>query len=1503
MKNDFERFEQPNAGLLRCGIDLGSTTAKVVVVAQPAGPGTSATILFSAYRRHDARIRETLQLILREALQQVGNARVAVCVTGSAGMGLCERLDLPFVQEVVAAAEVVRTQYPQVGTLLDIGGEDSKLILFDDRGRIDMRMNGSCAGGTGAFIDQMAVLLGVGVSDIEDLARQHQRIVPIASRCGVFAKTDVQNLLSRSVPKADIAASVLQAVALQTVNALARATTPRAKLLMSGGPLTFLPSLRQAAVERFGFTTDDVVQAEHAELFSALGAALSPEGDDHAVLLGGLVERLCTDVVDLTLASNREAPLFRDAAHLEQWQSTRFKGIDRASLQSLHGKPCFLGIDSGSTTTKMVLIDQQGRIALENYAFNHGDPVGAVQRGLRQLAQQLEDAGSTPRIVASAATGYGEDLVRNVFGLDLGLVETIAHLRAAREVAPDVSFVLDIGGQDMKAMYIDQGEIASIEINEACSSGCGSFLQTFAEVLGMSVAEFAAQACDSAAPCKLGSRCTVFMNSRVKQFLREGAPVGDIAAGLAYSVIRNCLEKVLRIHDMDVMGPTIVVQGGTFLNPAIQRAFELLSGKKVVCPDIAGVIGAWGAALVAMDHFGLGQLPRAGAATGLDLRAAAEVGLCTKNDFVCQGCENLCHITRLRFGGKRTYFSGNRCERIQSNRGKQVPHGVNLAKRREELVFAPSAAPEPKPAGARRKIGLPRALNLFESLPFWRVLLSELGFDVELSSPSTVRLYNKGIGTIMSDSLCLPAKMVHGHVLDLVERKVDAVFYPQVVYELPEGKALASFNCPIVTGYPEVIRSSIDPKRSYGIDLHAPVLTFANKELLAKGVWSAVKALGGPKLKKAEFARALDAGLDELARVRKAQQSEGEQLVRAAKAAGRRVILLAGRPYHLDRYINHGIPEMLSELGVDVITTEMVPTDGPLDGLQVLTQWAFPNRLYHAVRYAALHDHIEVVQINSFGCGPDAMASDEMAAILKQAGKKLTVVRVDETASPGSIRLRLRTLIETLAIRGLRAPTPQVRLAPPPFTEADRDRLLLGPSWFPMLDKFTEDAFADQGYRLKILPPPSEESRALGLKYVNNEVCYPAILVAGDMLLALQSGQYGDRVAVAISQTGGQCRASCYASLLGKALISAGYTDVPVVTLHMDDAGLHHQPGFVLDRLRFAGRGIFSILVADVLAMLERTMLPRELEKGAASRLAKHFVDKWLETSERSHRRALALLGEAARAFAAIPARTDPIPKIGMVGEIYVKYCDYGNGGVVKWLADRGVETVVPNVTTFFIQSVINLQADTEMGLAPLDVKWLASHLLDDQTDRLIKRINKVLEVYPYAVPLSRPRELAESARPIVALSNQYGEGWLLTGEMVELAQRGADNILCVQPFGCIANQVVAKGIEKRLRELHPTINVLFIDMDHNVSEANLFNRLHFLVRGAEESLKAAAHTPLPADLHTHPSKRAAAKRSLAAVLHHLGDPLGQSPLAKVLETTSLGLAWRQKKPPTGPLA
>lgn len=1486
---------------LRCGIDLGSTTAKVVIVAAAPAAGRPGATLFAEYRRHDAKIRQTLREILHLALAELGDVDVSVCVTGSAGMGLSERMSIPFVQEVVAAAEVVQARYPGVHALLDIGGEDSKLILIDDLGRADMRMNGSCAGGTGAFIDQMAVLLGVAPSDIETLAQEHTQIVPIASRCGVFAKTDVQNLLSRSVPKADIAASVLHAVALQTVNALARACTVKPRLLMSGGPLTFLPTLRRATLERFGLSDADLVEPERPELFSALGAALSPQADGQRSRLSTLLARLDSEVEDAALATQREPPLFRDAQELAQWSKRRFHPIRKAELASLDGQVAYLGIDSGSTTTKMVLTDAHGALALQWYAFNHGDPVGSVQRGLRDLHEQLLGAGVRPQIVGSGATGYGEDLVRNVFGLDLGLVETIAHLRAAREVAPSVSFVLDIGGQDMKAMFVRGGEIDSIEINEACSSGCGSFLQTFAEVLGMPVAEFADKACLAQAPCKLGSRCTVFMNSRVKQFLREGAPIPDIAAGLAYSVIRNCLEKVLRIHDSNVMGPTVVVQGGTFLNPSIQRAFELLSGKQVVCPDIAGVIGAWGAALVARDHHRLGQL----AERPLDLLAAADIGLCTRNDFVCKGCENLCSVSRLRFGGKRTYFSGNRCERMQSNRGMVAQRGVNLAKTREELLLdAPAAFREVArlPGERRVRVGLPRALNLFESLPFWRSLLTSLGFDVVLSAPSTVQLYNKGIGTIMSDSLCLPAKMVHGHVLDLIDQGVDHIFYPQVVYEQPEGAALSSFNCPIVTGYPEVIRSSMDPQRNHGVPLHTPVLTFRDRKLLAKGVWRALAPLGAVRQ---GFARAFDRALDELARVRRAQQVHGQQLVHEAQQHQRRAVLLIGRPYHIDRYINHGIPEMLADLGVDVLTTEMVPTDGPLDGLQVLTQWAFPNRLYHAARYAARHPHVEVVQINSFGCGPDAMAIDEVAAILREVGKKLTVVRVDETASPGSIRLRLRTLIETLAIRNASFADVAVRKRPPPFTDLDRDRLLIGPSWFPLLDRFTEDAFADQGYRLKMLPPPSDESRAFGLRYVHHEVCYPAILVAGDVLKALDSGQYGDRVAVAISQTGGQCRASCYASLLGKALIAAGHHDVPIVTLHLDDAALHHQPGFVLDRLRFAHRGIYSILVADTLAMMERTLLPRELQRGAASALARHYVDRWLQTSERSAKRAIALLGEAAAEFAQIPLHDRPVARIGMVGEIYVKYCDYGNGGVVRWLADRDVETVVPNVTTFFIQSAINLQADTEAGLAPVDAKWWVAHLLDDQTDRLIRRINKAIAVFPHAIPLSRPRLLADAARPIVSLTNQYGEGWLLTAEMAELASVGAENILCVQPFGCIANQVVAKGIEKRLRELYPSVTVLFIDMDHNVSEANLFNRLHFLVRGAQQAAErrraagaGAAQAPHGATDRAH--LRDKALRSLEALAHHWSDPLSGSAVGHAVQKSTLGALLRFGKAAVG---
>ncbi len=1419
---------------LRCGIDLGSTTAKVVICADSSGlsdGGEPPAPLWSTYRRHDTRVRATLAAIFTDVQADLGDVALHVCLTGSAGMGVAEQLGLPFAQEVVVAADFLRAHHPGVRTLLDIGGEDSKLILCDDRGRADIRMNGSCAGGTGAFIDQMAALLDVPMSGLDALARKATTIVPIASRCGVFAKTDVQTLMSRSVAKPDIAASIFHAVAIQVVNTLARAWTASPQLVLSGGPLTFLQVLREVTIERLGLKPEDVLELPNLELISALGAALSETIDSTPVRASGLCARLATRP-GKQITAGREPPLFATAAIRDRWMAERFLVVPRAPLSAIDGRDCFIGIDSGSTTTKLVAVDEQGRLVADHYMFNRGDHVGSVQACLSALHAKFEQAGVTPRIAASAATGYGEDLIHNVFGLDLGIVETIAHLRAAREAAPDVSFVLDIGGQDMKAMYVKDGRIDRIEINEACSSGCGSFLSTFAEVLGIDIADFARQACTSPAPARLGSRCTVFMNSRVKQCLREGAGIDDIAAGLAYAVIRNCLEKVLRIHDPDKLGEVVVVQGGTFLNPAIQRAFELLTGKRVVCPDIAGVIGAWGAALVALDHHhGREVAP----AEPRPLPAMAEVGDCRTNDFVCGACENSCTVTRLRYPGRRAYFSGNRCEKVISNKGREHVRGENLGTLRTSLLFERDLKPVVE---APIKVGIPRALNLFENLPFWTTLLRELGAEPVVSSRSTNKLYQAGSGTIMSDSICFPAKLVHGHIVDLAESGVDHIFYPQVVHELPEGEALSSFNCPIVSGYPEVIRSSVNPEKSHGIPLHIPVITFADRKLLAKGCKRALAPLG---LDLRRFRVAFARALDELGRVRREQQREGEKTVARAAAAGRKVVLLVGRPYHADRLINQGIPEMLADMGLDVITTESVPADGALTGLQVLTQWAFPNRLYHAARYAAAHDHIEVVQVNSFGCGPDAIASDELSAILRAAGKSLTVIRVDETASTGAIRLRLRTLVETLALRGEQArKEPEPRIKPKPFSELDKRRTILGPSFLPVLDPFTGYELSELGYKFEILPPPDAESVRLGTRYLHNEICYPALLIAGDMLRALESGKYKpEDVAVAITMTGGQCRASCYAALIGKALVKAGYHDVPVVTIHFEDDAFHDQPGFKLDKLGLLKRGYTSIVVADALGILRRATLPRELDRGAGAALAERLTEEWLNQPERSTKAAVRFVRRAVAEFNRLRLRTGPMPRIGIVGEIYVKYVEFSNHGVVQWLADRGVEAVVPAVSSFFLQALVNGPEERSLGVTKGAVGGLIARALQAPADRFLRKVNAELAGFPYAIPISRPGQLAAQARRVMALSNSYGEGWLIPGEILELGEAGVDDILCLQPFGCIANQVVAKGVEKRLREVQPGLNILFADLDHNVSEANLFNRLHFLVRAAEATMKA----------------------------------------------------------------
>jgi len=971
----------------RIGIDIGSTTVKVVALDHLGELG------FRAYQRHKAETLVTLESILSQALQDLGDIPIRVQLTGSAGLGVTEKYELPFIQEVVASAEVVKQRYPQVKTLIDIGGEDAKMIFFPENGIPDIRMNGSCAGGTGAFIDEMVTLLDIPIHELNGLATSSTRIYPMASRCGVFAKTDLQNLLSREVPRADIAASVLYAVVLQTLATLARGSDLNPKFLFCGGPLTFIPALKTAFMNHLELDDEDILKGQFTEYLPAIGAALAINDTREEFTLKGLIDLLNSGGKNAPINSYRLTPLFEDQENLITWKEKRTEGrIKEVGLDQVEGEDCFLGVDSGSTTSKIVLIDKYGQVAYKYYSSNKGNAIKALREGLEELRDNIANLERAPIIKKSVVTGYGEDLIKAAFGFDEGMVETLAHYRAAQAFDEDVSFILDIGGQDMKAIFVQDGYIQNIEINEACSSGCGSFIESFSRSMGYEVADFAQIACESPAPCDLGSRCTVFMNSRVKQALREAADVSDISAGLAYAVINNAIHKVLKISDTSVLGEHIIVQGGTFRNPAVHKAMEVLVEKSVICPDMAELMGAYGAALTARDAYrnnGNGELNSS--FVGLDdLEYALSYDV---RQIHCRGCENRCAVTKLVFPNGNLFYTGNRCERIFTNRGDRVLRGYSIHDYKLELLFDRENHPK---ASSRGTIGIPRILNIYENFPFWNTLLVECGFDVELSASSNNELFEHGAGTVMSENICFPAKLAHGHIYDLIDKGVDRIFYPMVFYEESEFSDAANcFNCPIVSGYADVIRSAIDPECQHGIPLDKPTINFNDLKLLKKACWEYLKPLGVPGR---IFRRAFKDALEAQKTYKENVRAMGAQILEQANLEGRQVVLLLGRPYHLDPMINHGVSNILSDFGVDVITEDAIPLapDQTLDNKHILTQWEYLNRYYHAARWAGETDSVEVVQLNSFACGPDAYTMDEVKSILSSYGKSHTVIRIDE---------------------------------------------------------------------------------------------------------------------------------------------------------------------------------------------------------------------------------------------------------------------------------------------------------------------------------------------------------------------------------------------------------------------------------------------------------------------------------------------------------------------------
>lgn len=1408
--------------MYRIGLDVGSTTAKIVVLDE------QGNVKYTSYRRHQANVPAAIEAFLSELAATIQPSdNFTLSITGSVGLGVAERYGINFVQEVVAAAEFTKTVHPDVSTIIDIGGEDAKIVYIKDGKVTDLRMNGNCAGGTGAFIDQMALCLGVEVTDLDGLAQRSTTLYPIASRCGVFSKTDIQNLIARNVPKTDIAASIFRAVAVQTASTLSHGCEIKPKVLLCGGPLTFIPSLRKALADYFGYSLEnDFIIEEHANVIPAWGTALAECESEpftmeslHVLLTSPAPEKKTTENQTHHNKTTIELPpIFTSEEDYLAWKVEKAKNYVPVVDVSRATKRNFLGIDSGSTTTKIVVINENGEIIFKYYAHNGGNPIDAVKHGLSKLTQRAKEEKVEVSITSGCSTGYGEDLIKAAFSLDHGMVETMAHYVAAHAMCPDVSFILDIGGQDMKATYVDHGALTRMELNEACSSGCGSFIETFAQTLGCDISDFVVKACQSQKPSDLGTRCTVFMNSKVKQVLREGASVADIAAGLAYSVVKNCLFKVLKLKNYDELGQNIVLQGGTMRNDSIVKAFENLTGRTVYCNNVPELMGAYGCALHAQ------RLAHDSLFEGRPVDDFLVAASFDQKTLTCHGCENQCRITQYKFKNGGIYFSGNKCEKVFTNGKASDKAGVDMSVYKYHALFDRANEPEKTVPTPRFTIGIPRVLNMYEEFPFWHKFFTSCGIRVVLSNPSLFLDYEKSVHTVMSDNICFPAKLVHSHIYGLAAMdNVDRIFFPRVVYERREDKTVTgSYNCPIIIGYPEVVASVI--KVSKPVD--SPVVSFQDDKLLLKQMVKFMATLG---VDEKTVKKAHAAALAEYEKFGRELRQANLDAYHEAQKARRSVILLAGRPYHTDPLIQHKVSEMISKLGVDVLTEDIV-RGVSVDEKEtfILKQWTFVNRILNSAQWTARQgNNVHFVETTSFGCGPDAFFTDEARSVLNRHNKSLTLLKIDDINNVGSMKLRVRSLIESLKFGGELSTDVKPFIRPRKFENEDKEkRTILAPFFTEYISPLLGAAFKTEGYDVVSLPISDAESNDLGLKYSNNEVCYPATLIVGDFIKALQSGKYDlDKTAVAVTQLG-QCRATNYPSLIRKAIVDAGFHQVPVIGIAGTDK--EDQPGFKLNLVKAAPIVLYSVFFGDWLSVFYHAIAVREKVKGTARALRDDFLRRANPLVEKKDLNGLLkLTRQAAEEFNAVDIYTDrTYPKAGIAGEIFLKFNPYSHRYVPDWLMDHGIEVIPPIIHNFFLRAFVNFKFNKENFVKKFKVPAVVIDIAYSLITKVQHKFDREAEVFKFYQPEIDIKTQSKLASDIICLSAQFGEGWLLPAEVIAYIKQGCTNVVSMQPFGCIANHIVVRGIEKKLKEAYPELNMLALDFDGGVSEANIANRL-----------------------------------------------------------------------------
>jgi len=1414
--------------LYKMGIDIGSTTVKVAIL------DPDDKLVFSDYERHYANIRETLHSLVQKAYAITGDVTIAPIITGSGGLTLAKHLGISFVQEVIAVSTALSHYAPQTDVAIELGGEDAKIIYFEN-GNVEQRMNGICAGGTGSFIDQMASLLQTDAPGLNEYAKDYKELYTIASRCGVFAKTDIQPLINEGATKEDLAASIFQAVCNQTISGLAQGKPIKGHVAFLGGPLHFLDQLRETFIRTLKLDEEHTIIPNNSHLFAAIGSALSYK-ENETKDINALLEELSHDI-KMEFEVARLEPLFKTEEEYSEFEERHAKAhVETSDISNYHGN-AYLGIDAGSTTTKLALIDEDGKLLYSYYSSNNGSPLTTAIHSIEEIYSLLPDDA---KIVHSCSTGYGEALLKSALKLEEGEVETVSHYYAASFFDPEVDTILDIGGQDMKFMKVKDNTIDSVQLNESCSSGCGSFIQAFANSLNYKVEDFAKEALFAKYPIDLGTRCTVFMNSKVKQAQKEGASVADISSGLAYSVIKNALFKVIKLADPKDLGKHIVVQGGTFYNNAVLRSFEKISERQVIRPDIAGLMGAFGAALIAKERYHIEPHT-----TMLPLEELKALSFETSLDR-CPHCNNHCLLTINKFNDGRQFITGNRCERglgLEKNKDN-LP---NLYEYKLKRTFKyPPLRKEDAPRGT---VGIPRVLNIYENFPFWATFFKELGFRVQLSPLSNRKIYELGIESIPSESECYPAKLSHGHVQWLINKDVDFIFYPCVPYERNEfPDANNHYNCPIVTSYAENIKNNVEAIANGEMRFLNPFLAFSSEQILTDQLVKVFKEEFN--IPERDVKHAAHMGWKEQGAFRLDMEKKGEETLQYLKETGRHGIVLCGRPYHIDPEINHGIPDVINSYGMAVLTEDSISHLGEIERpLIVMDQWMFHSRMYSAANLVKKTDNLDIIQLNSFGCGLDAVTTDCVKDILNNSGKIYTCLKIDEVNNLGAARIRIRSLIAAIRVRKEKLSEEEKRnrkIVPSNYDRVEftkdmkKNYTILCPQMSPIHFELLAPAFNAAGYNIVVPEIPTRESVDTGLRFVNNDACYPSTIVVGQLMSAVKSGKYDmDRTALLISQTGGGCRASNYIGFIRRALDKAGYSNVPVISLSAQ--GLEKNSGFKITP-SLLQHALYALIFGDIFLRCTLRMRPYELHKGETDRVhdmwRKRVIEFVSSTKILSHRKYKKMCREIIRDFDRIETVPGLVkPRVGIVGEILVKFHPAANNNLAKLLEHEGAEAVVPDLTDFLLYSFYNTNFKAEnLGTskkiqrrANMTVRFF-EWLRRDAVDEFNKSSN-------FDAP-SPIENLAEMASPIVSLGNQTGEGWFLTGEMMELMHSNAKNIICIQPFGCLPNHVVGKGVIKKIRTLHPDANIVAIDYDPGASEVNQLNRIKMMLTNALRNMK-----------------------------------------------------------------